>query len=265
MRDRAGIYLYAAVSVAAGVINLIWHDFAIGWQPIQAFGDHVPGRETYAIVTAVWLVVGGCAIFRTPAAAFGGAALAVVYCIFAIFWLPRLYWVTKFLGFSPAHIVGVLAGAGQDVILAAAGVVVWTTFSKGPSRASVTRIAIWAFGISSILFGLNHYLDVASVAALVPKGLPLGAAFWAILTGTAFLLAGIAILGRFLDVLAAQLLAAMLFVFSVLVCLPWILHDPLGHEAWGGNAYNLTAAAAAWVVASWLRAVKRPSASSGRH
>lgn len=240
--------VYAAVSVAAGIINLVWHDFATGWQPIQAFGDHVQGREIYAVITALWLIVGGCAIFRPRSAAFGGAALAVVYCIFAIFWLPRLYWITKFMGFSVPHVVGVLAGAGQDVILACAGLLI---AQRG------VRVAVWAFGISCILFGLSHYLGTADVAGLVPKWMPLGGAFWAIVTGTAFVLAGIAILIRVCDVLAARLLAVMLLVFSTFVCLPWIIHDPRGHEAWGGNAYNLTAAAAAWVLASWL--ASRPS------
>jgi len=44
-----------------------------------------------------------------------------------------------------------------------------------------------------------------------------GGNFWAILTGTAFALAGIAILSGILDVLAARLLALMLLVFSVFV------------------------------------------------
>jgi hypothetical protein len=38
----------------------------------------VPGREIYAVITALWLIVGGCAIFRPRSAAFGGAAIAVV-------------------------------------------------------------------------------------------------------------------------------------------------------------------------------------------
>ncbi|HKU80635.1 MAG TPA: hypothetical protein VJP76_00595, partial [Candidatus Tumulicola sp.] len=109
--------------------------------------------------------------------------------------------------------------------------------------------ARWAFGLSCIGFALGHYLSVASVAALVPKWLP-NPSFWVILTGTGFLLAGIAIVVRRLDALAANLLAAQLLVFSVVVCLPWILHDPRGHEAWGGNAYNLAAAGAALIVAA---------------
>lgn len=248
---RPATVLYAAFTIAAGVINLIWHDFATGWQPIQTFGDRVPGREFLAIVTALWLVAGGCAILWPRTAAIGGGAVACVYTIFAIFWLPRLYWIAHFFGFNPAQIIGVLAGAAQQVILASAGILIWASFSKDSTRrARAERFAWWAFGISCLFFGLSHYLGESSVAALVPKWLPAGGAFWAIATGTAFLLAGISIVTSVLDVLAARLLAVMLLVFSVVVCFPWIVHDPQGHEAWGGNAYNLTAAAASWILAN---------------
>jgi uncharacterized membrane protein YphA (DoxX/SURF4 family) len=247
---KAGIYVYAAASIAAGIINLIWHDFALSWQPIQAFGDNVPGREVYAIVTALWLVAGGLAIFWPRTAAFGGAALAGVYAIFAIFWLPRLYSVVHFLGWKPGPIIGVLSGLGQQVILVCAGVFVWAAFAKpSPASTNAVRIARYAFGLSCIAFGFAHYTAISDVAGLVPKWLPPGGAFWAILTGTAFVLAGIAILTGILQRLAAQLLSAMFLVLSALVCLPWILHDPHGHDAWGGNPYNLAAAAAAWIVA----------------
>lgn len=250
---RAAIVAYAAFTIAAGIVNLIWLDFALGWQPIQAFGDRVPGREFLAIVTALWLVAGGCAILWPRTAAFGGAALAVVYTIFAIFWLPRLYWVTHFFGFNPAQIIGVLAGAGQQVILASAGLLIWASFSKDSMRGvRAEHFASWAFGVSCLFFGLSHYFGVSRVAFLVPKWLPLGGPFWAIVTGTAFFLAGIAIVTGMLDVLAARLLTVMLLVFSVLVCFVWIVNAPHAHEAWGGNAYNLTAVAAAWILASSL-------------
>jgi hypothetical protein len=82
--------------------------------------------------------------------------------------------------------------------------------------------------------------------------MPWGGDFWAVLTGIAFVLAGIAIVSEILDVLAARLLALMLLVFGVLGLAPQILAAPHDHEAWGGNAYNLAAIAATWVVADSL-------------
>jgi uncharacterized membrane protein YphA (DoxX/SURF4 family) len=248
---KAGIYVYGVASLAAGIINLLWHDFATDWQPIQAFSDHVPGREVYAVLTALWLIAGGILILRPRTASIGGAALAIVYLIFAIFWMPRVYWVIHLYGPRPGMLFSVLDGIGQQMILVVAGAIVWVLASRVP-RPRVLTAARWAFGLSCIVFGVTHYLSVPQVAALVPKWLPPSPALWAILTGTGFVLAGIAILVQVLDRLAARLLAAQLLIFSALVCLPWIFQDPRGHEAWGGNAYNLAASAAAWIYGAAL-------------
>lgn len=257
---RVGAIVFGIASLTAGIVNLIWHDFATGWQPIQAFSDRVPGREAYAVLTAVWLIAGAVLILRPRTQALGGAILAAVYLVFAIFWLPRLYWVPHFFGFDAGRIFGVLSGVGQQVILAVAALAVWAVRSPSP-RPVVVAAARWAFGLSCIVFGVSHFLGVPAVAALVPKWLPPSQSFWAILTGAGFSLAGIAILTEILDVLAARLLAAQLLVFSILVCLPWILHDPHGHEAWGGNAYNLAAVGAAWIIAGV--AAGRPRSRAG--
>jgi uncharacterized membrane protein len=107
----------------------------------------------------------------------------------------------------------------------------------------------WIFGLCSIVFGLAHLTDVAEDVIYVPKWMPLGGEFWVIVTGICFVLAGIAILSGILDVLAARLLALMLFVFSAVRLLPVIFVFLHRHDVWGGNAYNLAAVAAAWILA----------------
>jgi uncharacterized membrane protein YphA (DoxX/SURF4 family) len=92
---------------------------------------------------------------------------------------------------------------------------------------------------------------------MVPKWMPFGGNFWAILTGIAFVLAGISILSGIRDVLAARLLALMLLVFSVLVLAPGPLAHPNNHVAWGSNAYNLAAVGAAWIFAESIAARRR--------
>ena len=87
---------------------------------------------------------------------------------------------------------------------------------------------------------------------MIPKWMPFGATFWAVLTGIAFVLAGAAIVSGVLDVLAARLLGLMLLVFSALALAPLIFSSPHDHASWGANAYNLTAIGAAWIVAEWL-------------
>jgi hypothetical protein len=53
-------------------------------------------------------------------------------------------------------------------------------------------------------------------------------------------------------ILSARLLGAVLLVFSALVLAPLIFAAPHDHVSWGGNAYNLTAVGATWVIAEWL-------------
>ncbi len=250
---RLGIFVFGIASIAAGILNLVWGEFEPAHQPIQAWGDHIPGLAILAYIAALWLIVGGVAITMRRTAQAGAAALAILYAIFAAFPLPRVYTAPHFLGHHPAVYIGVLAGVGQQLILAVAAAVVWASLRRrGPLSISASRVARWIFGLCCIDFGLAHLTAVQAVAPMVPQWMPFGGAFWTVLTGIAFVLAGLAIISGIWDVLGAQLLGLMLLVFSLVVLTPRILAAPHDHTAWGGDAYNLTAVGAAWMFAGWL-------------
>jgi uncharacterized membrane protein YphA (DoxX/SURF4 family) len=250
---RVGIYVYGMATVAAGIFDLVWGDFDASHQPIQAFGDYIPGRELFAYITAVWMIAGGAAILWRRSAKAGAVATAVIYFIFALFWSPRFYSAPHFLGVRPSVYIGVLGGVGTQLIVVAAGALVYASLATNSSLWPRTiLIARWMFGLCSITFGLVHLTGVKDNAIYVPKWMPLGGEFWTIVTGICFVLAGLAILAGILDVLASRLLALMLFVFSLLTLLPMIFVRPHAHDVWGGNAYNLAAAGAAWILAESL-------------
>jgi len=144
----------------------------------------------------------------------------------------------------------VLGGFGTQLIVPAAGALVYASLAThSPSWPRTILVARWIFGVCSVDFGLAHLTDVKDLAVYVPKWMPLGGDLRTIVTGICFVLAGLAILSGILDVLAARLLALMLLVFSVLTLLPMIFALPHRHDVWGGNAYNLAAVAAAWILA----------------
>ena len=256
---RPGVYVYGIASIAAGILDLIWGEFEAAHQPIQALGDHIPGQQVLAYIAAVWLIGGGAAILWRRTARAGAAALAAIYSIFAVFWLPRFYTAPHALGFRTSIIIGVLGGVGTQLILVAAGAIVYTSQAPSSSTAfeRAALIARWTFGLSSLDFGLVHLTGVKTVAVMVPKWMPLGADFWTVLTGIAFLLAGISILSGISDVVAARLLALMLLVFSALALAPLPFASPHDHVAWGANAYNLAAVGAGWIFAESI-ASRRP-------
>ncbi len=256
---KLGIVVYALATIATGAIDIAWGAFAAGYEPIQAFGDNIPGRQLMAYVAGICLVIAGVAILWKRTARAGAVALGILYGIFTIFWLPRLYSAPHFLGHYAAVYIGVLDGVGQQIILACAAAIVYALCSPQdlPLRARATAVARWVYGLSAVEFGLAHLTGIPAVARLVPKWLPPGQTFWVVLTGIAFVLAGIAILVRVLDVLAARLLALMLLVFSALVLAPQFPVFSHDKDAWDANAFNVAAVAAVWIYAQWLAA--RPS------
>ena len=247
---KVGVAVYGVASAAAGVMDLIWGDFDSAHQPIQAFGDYIPGRGIFAYITAIWMIVGGVAILWRRSARAGGAALAIIYFVFTVFWLPRLYWAPHILGFRIPVFLGVLAGVGSQLIVVAAGALVYASLATHRSSWPRTILfARWIFGLCSIDFGLQHLTDLRDNIIYVPKWMPLGAEFWVIVTGICFVLAGLAILSGIQDVLAAWLLGLMFLSFNVVALPQFIFADPKDHATWGGYAYNLAAVAAAWIFA----------------
>lgn len=259
---RVGIYVFAIGSVAAGILDMVWGEFEAAHQPIQAWG-HIPGVRILAYIAAVWLIAGGAAMLwrtslpRHPSLRFGAAALTVLYGIFVLFPLPRLYTAPHYLGHRAAVYVGALSGVCQQVILLIAAAVVWKSLAgEGGDSRRWALIARWSFGTCSVIFGLAHLTAVKMVVPMIPKWMPLSGSFWVVLTGVAFVLAGVAIVAGVLDVLAAWLLGWMLLIFSAFTLAPRIPSSLHNHVTWGANAYNLTAVGAAWIVAAWL-AVQR--------
>jgi uncharacterized membrane protein len=147
--------------------------------------------------------------------------------------------------------IGVLASICQQIILLVQAAVLWRSFAmRRPLSRRSALIARWVFGLCSVFFGLAHLTAVQMVVPMIPKWMPLPGSFWAVLTGIAFVMAGVAIIARVQEVLAAELLGVMLLVFSLLVLAPMIFRYPHEHAVWGGNAYNLSAVGAAWIFAA---------------
>ena len=252
--SKGGVYLFALATIAAGVLDLIWGEFEAAHQPIGALGDNIPGQTIFAYVAAVWMILAGAAILWRRSARPGAIAAALIYLVFALFWLPRFYTAPKVLGFRLTLIIGLLAGMFTQLMVVAGALVLYTSIAPsslywlGKSRS----VARWVIGLAAVLFGVVHLTGVQGVAQMVPKWMPLGGSFWVVLSGVSFLLAGLAILSGFLNRLAAHLLALMIVVFEIIL-VPMVFANPGNHIAWGSNAYSLAAAGAVWIFASLIR------------
>jgi uncharacterized membrane protein YphA (DoxX/SURF4 family) len=237
-----GRYAYGFAAIVLGVSGLVWHDFATAWQPIQAFGDSVPNRTLFAELFAAGEILGGIGVLWTPTIRISAVVLGCLYCLSALFWLPRVI--------AYPYLFGTWAGLLQMFSFVPAAAILYASTAPNTLWAvRVTRMSWTLFGLCVLSFGLAHFSDISATARLVPVWIPPSQTFWATATGCAFVLAAVAILTGLMAQFASRWLAAMLVVFGVLVWLPRLVAYSHLHNAWGGNAINLGIAAAAWIVA----------------
>jgi uncharacterized membrane protein len=264
---RVGVWFYGLATAATGILDIVWGAFEASHQPIKAFGQHVPGQQVLAYIAGVWLVAAGMAILWRRTARIGAAGSAMIYLIFALFWLPRFYVVPHTLGFHIGILIFIVGGLAQQLLLAAPGVMVYAETTSDPVwRERLVIAARWMLGLAPIVFGLGHLINVQAIVRFVPHWVPFGS-FWTVLTGIAFVLAGSAIVSGIWDVLAARLLMLMLFLFEIMVEIPPVFVQPHNQVAWGGAAYNLVAMGACWIfaesVVSRQRADQRQTSVAG--
>jgi uncharacterized membrane protein len=250
---KIGVWFYGVGTVLTGILNVVWGAFDTSHQPIQALGKNLPGQQILAYIAGVWLVAAGLAILWRRSARMGAAASAIVYLIFAALWGFRYYAGIHAYGWRIDVLLGISFGLAQQVFLAAPAAIVYAA-TASPDSLLQQRTAIaarWMLGLPPIIFGLFHLAAIHVFASIVPQWMPFGN-FWAVLTGIAFILAGIAICSRIMDVLALRLLALMLLLFEGLVEIPPIFIRLHNQPTWGAAVYNLTAIGACWIFAEFL-------------
>jgi uncharacterized membrane protein YphA (DoxX/SURF4 family) len=250
---RVGIWFYGLATAFTGILNIVWGDFEATHQPIKSLGQNVASLHILAYIAGIWLVAAGVAILWQRTARIGAAGSAMIYAIFALLWLPRFYTVPQALGFRVDILIFILGGLAQQLLLAAPAAFIYIANAPhDPAREQRASVAArWILGLSPIAFGLGHLMNIPAIARFVPHWVPF-ANFWTVLTGLAFLLAGVAIVMGVRDLLATRLLMLMLLLFEGSVEIPPVFMHPHSQGAWGGAAYNLTAVGGYWILAEFV-------------
>ena len=250
---KMGVWFYGLGTALTGILDIAWGAFDASHQPIKALSKNLPGEHILACFAGVWMLAAGLAILWRRSARMGAAASAIVYLIFAVFWLPRYYAGIHAYGWRIDVLLGISFGLAQQVFLVAPTAIVFAS-TASPDSLLQRRAAIaarWMLGLPPIVFGIFHLAAIPVFASIVPQWIPFGY-FWAALTGVAFILAGSAICSGIMDVLAARLLALMLLLFEGLVEMPPIFIRLHNQPTWGAAVYNLTAIGACWIFAEFL-------------
>ncbi len=241
---RPVVPCFALSLVGLGIVGLVFHDFAMVWQPVPAW---VPGRTALACAAGLLMITCGIALF-TRAAAIAMRVLFVYLFLWTLLKVPAL--------FVAPQIEGVWLGFGELGILFAGG---WTLFARLAALPPGSRFAFLAgaralrvarlfFGASIIPIGLGHLFYVKETLALVPVWMP-WRGFWGDFTGVAQMLCGIAVLLSIYPRIAAHIEAVLIALFTLFVWVPPVVAAPTTRLPLTAFFISWVFAAAAWAVA----------------
>jgi uncharacterized membrane protein YphA (DoxX/SURF4 family) len=249
--------VFAAAMVVLGVVGLVKVNFTSIWTPVP-----IAGMPALAYLCAVVSLMSGMGLFWQRTAASASRMLfAFLLLWLVLFRLPAIVLAPTFVNFWP--------GVTTAVMLASAWVL-YTWFGADWDRqyfSFVTgekglRIARVLFGLSLIFFGFAHFYDIPDTVVLIPGWLPWHL-FWAYFTGSAFIVAGIAVLTGVCARLAAALAAFQIGMFTLMIWVPKVAAGSKETFVWSETIVSTVLTACACVLAesyrseAWLSARRR--------
>jgi uncharacterized membrane protein len=213
--------VYAAAAILLGVVGIVFHDFAMQWQPVPA---DVGMRAQLACVAGALLVAGGAMLLVTRFERAGAWLLTVFIGLWMLVLnLPAAIASASHIGAwnSPAEIAFMTSGAWA---LAASG----TSSAAKPTMLLVARVMA---GVSAMVFGFAHFNYIDFTASMVPGWIPYKT-FWAWATGAGHLAAGLALISGIKARLGVTCESAMMGSFVLLLHLPRVIAAPDQHIEW---------------------------------
>lgn len=236
-----GRIAFGAAAVLFGIIALLWRDTDT-WQNVH----HIWNLPFGAIIGACLMgaqIVGGIGIQHPRTAHPASFVLCIVYLCFSLACVPDIIAAADLYdkyGGSFFLFLSLFFGA---IALCAA------TDANAARALVFGRLARVGLGVCAISFMLGQALILRETARMVPKWLPPGQMFWAVLTTISFALAAIGILIHRQARLAMRMLALMVGLFGLLVWAPHLIAHPETHFYWSECAETFLVTGAAWTVA----------------
>ena len=225
----AGRCFFAIAMIGFGIQNFYYTGYLKGleltpeWAPFHAFWAYLDGAL---------LIAGSVSIAVQVKARLGAILIAAVYFSSVVFLrLPRIALTVHDIGERTVLLEPLTIGCGA---LFLAGLFV-----------PAARVL---FGITMIVYGVDHLLIPRFIASLIPPWIP-GAYFLAWFTGFGFIAAGICLIIRWRVRLASIMLGLMFFVW-VLVLHWWRVAGSLHNEnEWNSFLVALAVCGASWILA----------------
>lgn len=259
--DRAttvGRVFYGIAMVAFGVQNFMYTGFLVG---LELVPRGIPAHAALAYLTGAVLIVAGLGIAVGVRVRLDALILAATFLLFALIRrgpeipviltdIPRRTVLLETLCLSAGAMVLAYLAPSETGALSRWNVLAGKLASPGR----------YILAISMFIFGIAHLQVAGFIASLIPSWMP-GRLFLAYFTGIAFFAAALAFgIGKFLRT-AGVLLAAMFFLWVVLLHAPRVagaMHNP---DEWNSLFVALAMSGCALFIAALPEAGRTESRS----
>jgi len=209
----------------------------------------IPAHPWLAYLTGVVFVVAGLCILANVRAR--GAALvfgAILLGCDLVMHIPHMLaapenWALR------GEVCEMLALSSAAFVLA--GTLRRADGSAAPWDGALANFGRVLFGVTLVVFGIDHYLALQLIASLVPSWLP-AHTFFAVFTGTALIAAGISIATRWMGVWGGLALGAMFLLWFLTLHLPLVSRTPTNPNQWSSAFIALGMCGASWICARAL-------------
>ena len=222
-----GRLLFASALVASGMEQVFRVALRV---PARYIVPVAPANAVFALLLGAGLIVSGVSV------AANWKARRLMFALGGVFFLITLFvWI-------PAALANFASGSIRTLLFETlsfcAGA--WTLAGVLRSRrllrrrSTVENLLIksgpYLFAASTIVFGIDHFLYLSYVSALVPSGIPGPGLFWAWFTGAVFVTVGVSIAVRRMDYVSSFLLGTMFLLWFLVLHIPRALHGTIIHD-----------------------------------
>jgi uncharacterized membrane protein len=243
---KLGRFLFAIAVAVFGLQYILYGAFVGGLPPVPPW---TPGGAVGAYLVGAALIAASVSIATKWRARVSATLLGILFFLCVLLLHGQRGSAILHDGVSRTRAFEPLALSGAAFVLAAAMPMERSAFPAwGTAADKLIKLGGLLFAIPLVVFGIQHFMYAGFIATLVPSWIP-GHLFWAYLTGSAFIAAGVSIVTQKKARLAATLLGIMFLLWAVLLHAPRVAAQPRNGDEWTSAFVALAMCGSAFLVA----------------
>ena len=232
---RIGQIIFATGIIALGILQFFAKDFIVGRPPAVGWASGIPGKQAWAYVSGILLIVGGLSVILKRRSSTAAFSLGIFIFIFSFLCrhLPHLFSVTS------AQDAIWQINAYKTLALCGGAFIIAASFHDHSSTMQINLSCI-LLALFFIISGFAHFkFDDFIINGFIPAYIPFHA-FWTYFCGIALIAGGVGILLKQTRKWAAMLTGLMILLWFFLLHIPRASYTPHDYGEWMGVCESFT-------------------------